>query len=561
MSNDGLVLKKSGKGEDTNPEVIWICSPFEIIGRARDSNGRDWARWLRFVDDDGREHLLPVKDADLHGDARALCSALAGRGLRISTGFRAHLLDYLNRARVDRRITIVSRTGWHVVGDMSVFVLPSGTIGSAGRETVVLDSQAASSYDSRGTLDEWKKSVGQLTAGHRLPILAISTAFAGACLHIAGMDGGGVNLFGSSSKGKSTCGECAASVWGKGSSPGYVRSWRATANALEASAAISTDTVLILDELGVVEAREAAAAVYQLASGTGKGRSTRDGSLRPSLTWRVIVLSTGEMQMASKINEDRNGRRAQAGQAVRLLDIAADAKKGFGVFDNAGAQDDAARLSDAIKKASRTYYGTAGPAFVKRLAAEDSKEAARDIAAAVEAFVDKNAPAGSDGQVRRAAQRLGLIGAAGEMAAGWGIVPWASGEAFAAAAAALVSWVDGRGGTEGAEVQEAISKVRLFIESHGDSRFEPVEKSGEFRPVNNRAGWRKGSGSERLWLIPAEVWKSEVCSGIDPGLAARVLAERGMLVRAEDGFIKVHKIEGRTQRAYTVTATILDGGA
>jgi putative DNA primase/helicase len=154
MSHDGLVLKKSGKGEDTNPEVVWICSPFEIIGRARDSNGRDWARWLRFVDDDGREHLLPVKDADLHGDARALCAGLAARGLRISTGFRAHLLDYLNRARVDRRITIVSRTGWHVVGDMSVFVLPSGTIGSAGRETVVLDSQAASSYESRGTLEE-----------------------------------------------------------------------------------------------------------------------------------------------------------------------------------------------------------------------------------------------------------------------------------------------------------------------------------------------------------------------------------------------------------------------
>ena len=104
----------------------------------------------------------------------------------------------MNRARVDRRITIVSRTGWHIVSDMSVFVLPSGTIGTAGRETVVLDSRGASAYDSRGTLEEWKNSVGQLTQGHRLPILAISTAFAGALLHIAGMDGGGVNFYGSS---------------------------------------------------------------------------------------------------------------------------------------------------------------------------------------------------------------------------------------------------------------------------------------------------------------------------------------------------------------------------
>jgi putative DNA primase/helicase len=274
-----------------------------------------------------------------------------------------------------------------------------------------------------------------------------------------------------------------------------------------------------------------------------------------------MVLSTGEMPMAAKINEDRNGRRAQAGQAVRLLDIQADANKGFGVFDHAGADDDAARLADAIKRGARTTYGTAGPAFVKRLLAENAKDAARHIIAAVETFVDKHASAGSDGQVRRAAQRLGLIGAAGEMAAGWGILPWEPGEAFAAAEAALASWVEGRGGTEGAEVREAISRVRLFIETHGDSRFEPVDKSEDFRPVTNRAGWRKGSGSDRLWLVPAETWKTEICSGIDAGLAARVLADRGMLLRGDDGLQRVHRIEGRSQRAYTITAEIMGGDA
>jgi putative DNA primase/helicase len=234
----------------------------------------------------------------------------------------------------------------------------------------------------------------------------------------------------------------------------------------------SSDTVLILDELGVVEAREAAAGVYQLASGTGKGRSARDGSLRTSLTWRVMVLSTGEMPMAAKINEDRNGRRAQAGQAVRLLDIPADANKGFGVFDHAGTDNDAARLADAIKRAARTTYGTAGPTFIKRLLAQNSKDAAKHITTAVETFVDRVASTGSDGQVRRAAQRLALIGTAGEMAAGWGIVPWAPGETYEAAEAALASWVEGRGGTEGAEVRQAISQVKLFIETHGDSRFD-----------------------------------------------------------------------------------------
>jgi hypothetical protein len=35
--------------------------------------------------------------------------------------------------------------------------------------------------------------------------------------------------------------------------------------------------------------------------------------------------------------------------------------------------------------------------------------------------------------VKRAAERLGLIGAAGELAREWGIVPWQQGEAMEAA--------------------------------------------------------------------------------------------------------------------------------
>ena len=56
---------------------------------------------------------------------------------------------------------------------------------------------------------------------------------------------------------------------------------------------VPTDTILILDELSAVEAKEAAMAIYALTSGTGKGRSDRDGSLRQSLKWRTMVLSTG----------------------------------------------------------------------------------------------------------------------------------------------------------------------------------------------------------------------------------------------------------------------------
>src|SRR5262249_38456983 len=147
-----------------------------------------------------------------------------------------------------------------------------------------------------------------------------------------------------SSKGKTTLLQMAASVWGRGGTPGYVRSWRATANGLEGAAASATDTALILDELSVVEARDAAAAIYGLANGSGKARAGRDGSLREPRSWRVLFISSGEVPVDAKLIEDR-GRKSRAGQLVRMLDI--PASRAFGVFDHAGPDGDAAAVAKA----------------------------------------------------------------------------------------------------------------------------------------------------------------------------------------------------------------------
>jgi hypothetical protein len=54
--------------------------------------------------------------------------------------------------------------------------------------------------------------------------------------------------------------------------------------------------------------------------------------------------------------------------------------------------------------------------------------------------------------------------------------------------------------------------------------------------------------------------KSEICRGLDPKAVARILASRGMLERASDGFQQVHKIDGTPKRVYVINATIFDGG-
>jgi uncharacterized protein (DUF927 family) len=184
-----------------------------------------------------------------------------------------------------------------------------------------------------------------------------------------------------------------------------------------------------------------------------------------------------------------------------------------------------------------------------------------DVRSIVTEFVATEVPRGADGQIDRAAQRLGLIVAAGEVATAFGLTGWSKGEARDAAAWTLQKWVEGRGGTEPAEARQAVQQVRLTIEAHGESRFQPLDDP-DAKPVSNRLGWRNGTGAEREWWVATESWKAEICSGLDPQFVARVLAERGMLRRQGGNILQctVNLGGDHRARAYVLTAAILDGG-
>ena len=558
MTPDGLTVGVTKKRGDKSEAVqVLVSAAFEVIGRVRSPAGDGWAKLIRWRDEDSRVHSFAVSDGALHGDLRTFIADLASKGLKIERGTGPHLADYLNRVHVDNRVTTVDRTGWHEVGDKLVFVLPAETIGSASDESVILSGSSAAPFEAKGSLSDWQTGVGALVAGHSRHVFAVAASFAGPLLALVKHDGGGFNLHGGSSTGKSTAIEAAASVWGRGSSPGFVRSWRSTANAIEAAAALHTDTALILDELGVVDAKEAGAAAYQLAAGSGRGRSGRDGYLRASMTWRTLILSTGEIRLADKLAEGK--QRATAGQAVRLVDIPADAGKGFGSFDCAGTTGNAKAIADAIKRAAKSAYGTAGPEFVRRLIAEGTDENARLALGMIDTFREKMVPANADGQIQRAADRFGLVAAAGEIAIALGVVPWPKGEAKRAVETCFAAWLDARGGSEPFEVREAIGRVRAFIEAHGESRFEALPKDSS-RTVSNRVGYQKGDGDTRQWLVFPEAWRNEVLPGHDPKATAGWLAERGMLKRGKDGLQVVHKVDGKPCRFYLITAEILAGG-
>ena len=110
--------------------------------------------------------------------------------------------------------------------------------------------------------------------------------------------------------------------------------------------------------------------------------------------WRVAVLSSGEITLSDKMAEA--GGKAAAGQAVRLLDVAAD-NRPHGAFDDLHRAPYSASFADRLREATAMQYGTAGPAFVAAFLdkREDVTATAR---AAMQGFRDM------------AGQRFGLAG-------------------------------------------------------------------------------------------------------------------------------------------------------
>jgi putative DNA primase/helicase len=544
-----FITVEKRRGKEEWQEDIWLSAPFEIVGRVRDPKSERWARLLRFRDDDDVIHQHPVADEHLHGDGSALCAALASRGLKIATGsIRQHFVTYLNSAIVKARVTVVLRTGWHEVGGQRTFVLPDGT-----NSKVIVSEAVASPYAASGSLEQWQSSVAKLAEGHSRALFGISTAFVPPLLDLTGENGGGFNLRGASSIGKTSLLCASASVWSHGGEQGgFIKTWRATANGLEATAALYSHTLLPLDELSIASGHEVSNIVYALASGVGKQRAQRDGSAKAPKTWRVTILSTGEVGIAAKILE--SGRRARAGQEVRIIDVDADAEQGHGVFDHAGT-DGSKQLADDIKKAAATFYGVAGPAFVKAIEDMGIETVIGTIRETQEAFrnaVVKDVPTG---QVLRVADRFGLAAAAGELAVGLKILPWQAGTVANAVKATFDSWHQDRGGDDPAEVRTAIEQICTLLERYGDSRFDPTTPDPNTRPVIDRLGYVHGQGSDRQWWILPQTWRNEFCAGLDQKMVAKALAERGLLVKGEGGKTsRLGRINGEPTRVYVLPA-------
>lgn len=561
---DGFELDEEGvwylcpqRSGSKPPVRMWICSPLQVTAYCRDERNEGHGCVLEFADIAGHQHryVMPRK---LLANDKEILGELFDKGLKILQDGQAKkmLVRYIAMCEPISRYRSINQTGW--CG--KVFVLQSETIGAPLGEKVIYQGHDPIELTThcKGTLEEWQRGISLPACRNSRLILALCASFAGPLLQPMNHENIGIHLRGSSSLGKSTAGLIANSVWGhrKG-----IQSFRATANGLEGIAALHNDRLLCLDELGQLFPQEAGQVVYMLGNGMGKRRANQQGGAKGSAAWRLVFLSTGELSLAHHMEEV--GKRVRAGQEVRLIEIPADTGV-YGVFEELHRWEGGAEFARHLNEACSHAFGTPSREYLKALT-RDIPQAAEHAKRSIEAIQKIYLHEGASGQVVRVFGHFALIAAAGELATLFGITGWDKDDATRGVMKCYEDWLEARGDIGPQEDQRALDQVREFFQLHGESRFSrwSEDPDRESRTIK-RAGFRRpaedGQGGDVEFFAYPQVFKTEICRGLDHRYVARLCIEHGLLMPGSDGSpTRPERLPGssKTSRCYRFLPNVL----
>ena len=153
-----------------------------------------------------------------------------------------------------------------------------------------------------------------------------------------------------------------------------------------------------------------------------------------------------------------------------------------------------------------------------------------EINEAIVKMVSAFVPDDADGQVRRVARRFALCCFAGGLAVRFGILP-AEFDATGSTETCFRDWLAQRGSIGASEDSAILSTVRLFIEQHGMSRFQDMDRIVD--TCVNRVGFRRQVHGETEYMVLPESFRAEVIKGFSPRRAGVVLRNAGWLRQGE----------------------------
>lgn len=524
-------------GEIINRES-WLCSPLQVIGTGRDDKDQFLIlRWQAWGSESETTQAIPLADI---GEREGWRTLKAG-GVNVTTksGLRAILADWLQRNGSREVWRVAHATGWQC----GAYIMPDGEIIGTPDKPVLFNgrSSAAAGYTCRGNAESWRQGVGALVAGNYSMMTGVAAALAAPLIGLSGADGFGIHFYEQSSAGKTTTANVASSLYGN---PDQLRlTWYGTALGLANEAAAHNDALMPLDEVGQgADPVSVSQSAYALFNGVGKLQGAKEGGNRDLKRWRTVAISTGEMDLETFIA--MAGRKAKAGQLVRLLNIPLSKAVRFHQHEN-GKQH-----ADALKDAYQNHHGAAGREWIKWLA--DNQQQATEAVREAEARWRGLIPAEYGEQVHRVGARFAILEAA--LLLGRVITGWDEQTCRDAVQHSYNAWVR-EFGTGNKEHQQIIAQCEAFLNANGFSRFAPFPYDPQSLPIREMAGYRASGNHEDdpivFYTFPA-TFEQEIASGFNPKQFARVLVESGMMTPPASGRGFQRKSPRINKRQYNV---------
>lgn len=393
---------------------------------------------------------------------------------------------------------------------------------------------------SSGTFEEWKEYVAPLARHSSRLMLALCSAFGGILIRFTNVENGGFHFYGGSSKGKTSCLDLPASIFGDRS---FCETWDFTDKGLEETVAGLNDSILLLNELALLEpdskagAKRAMKTVYHITE--GRSRKRTKAFEKYGLTWRNVLISTGENSMETyAIN---GGLPRMPGEKVRLVDVPADCGKEMGLFESLPEGfDNPAAFAEFLSSQCQKFHGTAKEAFIAKVLKREGKKAgsiSRHMQKYMDKFLQHVDVDRNNGFEYRMAKRFALAYAAGLAAIKAEVLTFDSSEVLQAIVACYHATLDAGTDLNAAdEVAEAsyqdliarIKSLELVDMSERSKRIsqERLEKAG---------GCYKHVNGKDILAITSKHFDSLIANKALARKMKNRLKEEGMLMVRSDG--------------------------
>lgn len=496
---------------------------------------------------------------------RSKIITLAGRGLPIDSnnanGVIQFLADYLetNGREIGCR-PVTHQCGWHnnftrfVLGDTVVVPAVAGSCqadgfpGSNSTEIVFRgaddgDDQLAGVYRSAGSLENWRSAIAEL-AGYPKAILLLLASLSTPLLRLFNVPNYFIETCGPTSTGKTTAIMVAGSAWGRPSlrtrdsvidSYDNTRTWNS--RAME----VRNDLPNFVDDTKTARRKEQVVQmIYDIASGRGRGRGSREGT-RVTDHFSTASISSGETP-ATSFTQD-------AGARARAIILWGSP---FGRADAANGT-----VVRRIMSAIEGNFGHAGPAFVQYLLNYQEKWNSW-----LQRFQQLQGQyvrlAGDNSVVGRQAQHFALLAVTAEIACHAGVLTWVPFDPIAPL------WNELIGEAETADTATEALRLAIGWAQSNAAKFIGQLSNPDHPPHSGYAGrWDKDESWEYLAFFPQTLKEVLQREGHDYGAVVRAWRDLGLIrtiPSRRDGLVQVrlHRAEWRnsgSDRAWVVAIT------